>query len=153
MLTLRRHDFWQGPVIAINYAIHRIRTLALEGPVYSLQQDGCLVDPIEPETILLSADYGMGCFPNYPRRIVFDVQRDLGLPFTGMSTPIAVKIAHLMGASELMMMGHDAYVHGDRRLVDGNTVIDGSISFPGYVQGAEIAEEIASAAGIRIEWL
>lgn len=155
LLTTNQSEFGPGPVIALNHAIRHVRKLYLPAqgnPLYSLQQDGCLVRPRPPETVILSAAYSVNCFKDYPQRLVLDLERDLSLP-PSMSTLIAVKLALLMGCTELNMIAHDAYTTGDDRVVIGSELADASVSFPGYVQGAELAEAAAYDAGVGIYWL
>lgn len=155
LLSTSQRDFGPGPVIALNHAIKRVRQFYLsstDNPLYSLQQDGCLVRPRPPETVILTNAYSAGCFKDYPQRLVLDLEQDLSLP-PSMSTLIAVKLAILMGCTELNMIGHDAYTNGDHRVVIGRELADGSVSFPGYVQGAQLALAAAIDAGVGIYWL
>lgn len=170
LLRLTPDDFRPGPVITINEAILGVRPLGLPNPLYVMQKDGCvphdggatvplgcicpvdrMVAPVEPETLLLSAAESGRCFPDYPRRIVFDVARDFRLPWHTMSAAVAIRIVRLMGCRSVRMLAMDAWTTGDtRRVDDGRTVIDGS---PGYVSAAKRAALYARQAGMRLEWV
>ena len=146
LLKLTAQDFTDGPVITLNHALLHIRKLHLPNPIYTMQQDGCLIQPIEPETVLLSRHLSRNCFSDYPHRQLFSIATA-----ASMSTPIAVKIARRMGASELVMLAHDAYTHGDDHKVDERgSIVDSSESFPGYVQGAQQA--VAMAGNVPVIW-
>lgn len=149
LLRLTHDDFPDpGPVIALNSAILQVRRLELLNPIYSMQQDGCLVRPLASETLLVSDHLSRDCWPDHPHRYLFRIAAE-----SSMSTPVAVRIAILMGVSALEMLGMDAYTAGSQVTVAGNGKLeDGTASFPGYVQGAQQAETIAAGFGIPIRW-
>lgn len=170
ILRLRARDIPPGPVIALNHAILVIRELGLAQPVYSMQKDGCvphasgrfpvpidrcicpnpakMTPPREPEVLLLSAAESSRCFPDYPRRHVFDTA-DFGLPWNTMSCPVAVRIAALMGCTSLLMLGHDAYTRGDFRRVEHGLVPSRR---DGYRRAALQAQAFARAGGLGVEF-
>jgi hypothetical protein len=149
LLRLTPEEFGPGPVIAINYAIVQIRRLRLSNPLYTMQQDACLVEPVPPEILLLSRHLSAGCWTDYPDRYLFSI-----LGKSSMSAPCAVRIALLMGAAAVVMLAHDAYRNGSAQTVTPDDRLeDGSIGFPGYLQGAEQSEQLAARAGVPIRWL
>lgn len=149
LLGLAREDFTPGPVIALNAAIVQVRALGLPNRMYLMQQDGCLLEPIPPESVLLSKHLSANCWPDYPERFLFGIRGN-----SMMSSPCAVRIAIGMGAGELVMVAHDAYRNGSAQVVtvDGG-LSDGTRSFPGYVQGAEQSVAMAERAGVPMRWL
>lgn len=176
LLALTADAFGPGPVIALNHAILRVRALGLPNPLLSSQKDGCYPYPSltpyaerqpcgdcprypmvavqEPEILLTSADESPHCFADYPLRYSFDPVADLDLPRENMSAPVAVRIAQHMGAANLVMLGQDAFTHGDPRTVlDDASVRDDGHSMPGYLQGAEQSNALAEAAGTPIRWV
>jgi hypothetical protein len=147
LLDLTVDDFSPGPVIVLNTALLQVRQFQLPNPIYSMQQDACLVQPIEPEVVLLSSHLSRYCFPDYPRRHLFRIRAD-----ASMSSRVAVGLAVQMGAASIVMLAHDAYTHGDYRTVEPDgSLSDGSVSAPGYIQGIEQALAMALRAGVPIE--
>lgn len=173
ILKLTAEDFPPGPVIAVNHAILRTRELRLPNVVYSMQKDGCtphggvndppvkvpirrcicpswrVVPPVEPEVLLLSAAESSHCFPRYPRRYVFDTLRDFGVRWNTMSVPVAARIAHWMGCTAILMLGHDAYTRSDYGRVKDGRIIAGNM---GYLRAAVQAREYAESVGIAIDF-
>lgn len=171
LLHLTASDFPEGPVLTLNHAIIAVRKLRLPNPIYVMEKDGCvphvdrsapvplgcicpsdrMVPPIEPETILLSAAESSRCFPEYPRRVVFDVQRDFGLRWHTMSAVVAIRIVSLMGCRSVRMLAMDAWTTGDtRRVDDGKRILPGS---PGYRSAGQRVAAFASETGMSIEWI
>jgi hypothetical protein len=175
ILKLQASDFPAGPVITINHAVLRARRLRLPNVVYAMSKDGCtphggrsdppvripisrcvcpsprVVQPIMPEHILLSAAESSHCCARYALRHVFDVELDFGLPWNTMSVPVAARIAHLMGCSSILMLGHDAYTRGVYGRVSNGRVI-GRLPSRGYRLAAVQAKAFADGAGIIIEF-
>jgi hypothetical protein len=174
ILGLAAGDFGPGPIITLNHAILTVRKLGLPNRIYMMQKDGCIphgrrhqkpprlpirvcacpsprtVQPIEPEDLLLSWAESSRCFPTYPRRHVFDVERDFGTAWNTMSAPVAVKIAISMGCTSLRMLGFDAHTSGDARRVRIYGVGTGSAR--GYALSAVQSAAIAKAAGLPVTW-
>jgi hypothetical protein len=174
ILGLAAADFGPGPIITLNHAIRTVRALKLANPLYTMQKDGCIphgrrgqkppripirccacpsprtVPPLDPEELLLSWAESSRCFPTYPRRHVFDVERDFGMGWNTMSAPVAVKIATWMGCTSLRMRGFDAYTCGDGRRVAVYGV--GAGSARGYARSGAQAAAIAAAAGLSVTW-
>jgi hypothetical protein len=164
--SLRARDVAPGPVITINHAILYVRKLHLPNPIYVMQKDGCIdhlfavppptcicpsprmVEPIPPEIVLLSAVESSHCFTDYDRRHVFDVEADFGLPWTAMSTPVAARIAHLMGCTALNMIAHDAYTRGLYGRAPGGGMATGSAR--GYRRASVQARDYAKSIGMAI---
>lgn len=174
ILRLTAADFGRGPIITLNHAILTLRPLGVPNPTYTMQKDGCIphgrrhqnppripirccacpsprtVPPREPEDLLVSWAESSRCFVTYPRRHVFDVERDFGMAWNTMSAPVAVKIAISMGCTSLRMLGFDAHTCGDTRRVKVYGV--GSGSPRGYALSAVQSAAIAKAAGLPVAW-
>lgn len=170
LLRLHPADFGTGPVIALNHAIIQVRRMEPLNPVYSMQKDGCIphgreasvplgcvcpsdrmVAPMEPETLLLSAAESGRCFPDYPRRYVFDPAA-FGLRWHTMSAVVAVRLAREMGCTSIRMLAHDAYAHGDLRRVDRDGSLAETDARAGYVSVGRRVERYAREAGMAIAW-
>lgn len=148
LLRLTAEDFGIGPVLVLNHAIVTIRKLGLPNPLYSLQKDGCLTPPQEPETLVLSQAQSPRCFRDYPRRVVMDVRR-LGLHRNCMSATWAVALANQMGCTSVLMLAMDSFTKGDFR-----TVVDDELETVGrgYLHAAHQATAHAAKLGIGMEW-
>jgi hypothetical protein len=149
LLRLTSADFGSGPVIALNHSLIQIRNLGLTNPLYSMQKDGCLVPPMDPETVILAAAQSKRCWPNYPKRYVIDVTK-LGMTVSAMSTTFAVAMAHIMGCSRVRMLACDGYTVGDFRTVQGGELV--TIG-RGYSHAGEQATNLARRLRIGIEWV
>jgi hypothetical protein len=138
-----------GPVLTLNHAILEIRKLRLSNPLYSLQKDGCIVEPQLPETVILSRGQSPTCWRGYPRRVVIDV-RSLGLQRNCMSSTLAVALAHRMGCSGVRMMAMDSFTRDDFR-----TVVGGELNTigRGYLHAANQASAHAARLGLLLEWV
>ena len=182
ILKLTPADFPAGPVIALNHSILNVRALGLPNLVYSQQKDGCIlhgpqvqvpinecicpfgpemVQPVEPEELVLCWAESSHCFPLYPRRHVIDVQKDFGLSgWCVSSAPFAVMLAHAMGCTSLRMLGHDAYTTGDTGRIPGSaTEVDPATGVnlegikTGYRLSGESAQWIAEKFEMAVEWV
>ena len=169
-----------GPIIVLNRALEQIRLLypvdsGLPRRVYSQQKDGChrhtwqtpvaelslpsghvcgaewQVAPVAPEALIVSTAESPFCFEGYLLRYVVDVEADLHLPWYTMSAPVATRLAMLMGAARIVMLGFDSMTRGDTRTVEGNRLVDSPHA--GYMNAAVQAKEIAHAAEIPMEWV
>lgn len=174
LLTLQPGDFGPGPVIALNAAILHVRTLQLPNPLYYQWKDGCvphgldwltlvtgvkqphvckLPPPIPPEVFITSKVEGDQCLADYPLRHVIDVEAEFGLHWSTMSSPIAVEIAHAMGATSLVMYGQDAWTSGGtdtrRWMPDGSFEDDPHAAY--YLAG-KVAQERAGVHGLPVRW-
>ena len=167
---LRYKDFPAGIVIAINHSILVVRALRLPNHVYSMQKDGCIihgcntqvpidrcicpgtemVQPVEPEELILTWAESSHCYAAYPLRHVVNVQEDLGLHWTVSSAPTAVKLAAYMGCTSLVMFGHDAYTTGDTGRIHGSAVIEDARA--GYIISGQLAQAQAEALGLPVVW-
>lgn len=174
ILRLTAADFGPGPVIALNHAILTVRKLGLPNPIYTMQKDGCIPhgevrqhpprlpirvcacpstrmpQPLEPEELLLSWAESSRCHRGYPRRHIFDVQRDYGMAWNTMSAPVSVRIAQWMGCTALRMYGFDAFTAGDPTRVPVPGVTPGKPG--GYRRSAIQSAAIAEAAGMTLSW-
>jgi hypothetical protein len=169
LLSLTSEDFGPGPVIALNAAIHYVRTLALPNPIWWMWKDGCLAhgqfdnDPHphectlphpEPgEHFVTSWAEGRYCGLDFPDRHVIDIEREYLLPWYSLSAPVAVELARELGVTELVILGHDAYTTGGqntrRWMPDGSFEDD---PHAGYYLAGHQAQERAALHGIPIRW-
>lgn len=165
LLTVTADEFGRGPVLTLNKAIGYVRALGLPNPIYTMWKDGCiegsphgyLAEPghdcgltVEPgETLLLSRKESVNCRPDAPARVVIDVEA-FGLPWFYQSAPVAVKWAASQGATRIHMVGHDAYLNGDTRRVDGGVILDTHDA--GYFEAGQRAQRIADEASIELVW-
>jgi hypothetical protein len=175
LLSLTSEDFPPGAVvITLNQAIVQVRTLGLPNACYLMEKDGCIrhdnravlplgciadgamtdhgdmIAPLDDETLLLSVAESSVCYRDHPYRYLFDVEADFGLVWWTMSAPIAVRIAEVMGCTELVMLGHDAYTSGDVRRVEAGQLESGP---QGYYRAGEEANAYALEVGLPIEWV
>lgn len=168
LLRLTTSDFGAGPVIALNDAVLALRRLRLPNRMYVMQKDGCIPhgararvpilrcvcpgrmpQPRMPEEVILSAAESSRCWRGYPRRHVLDVE-SLGLRWATSSTPVAVKVAELMGCASVRMLAHDAHTRGDSRRVTGSGIRKGA---PSYARSGLQAQRLADRAGLAMEWV
>ena len=151
ILSLTASDFGPGPIIALNYAIHTIRKLGLPNVVYTMQKDKPMVEPIAPERLILSQHESATGWSSYPDRYVVDVQRDFYMRWFTPSAPVAVRIAHVMGCSEVVMIGHDAHTRADGRRVDENGR-RAERANDNYAENGKQAMLAARAVGLKQVW-
>jgi hypothetical protein len=148
-----------------------VRRLGLPNPIYTMQKDGCdaphtsaavvplacvcpkpwMIAPLPAETLLLSWAESGRCFPDHPLRVVFDVERDFGLPWSTMSVPVAVRIAEGMGAARMRMLGMDAVTRSDTRRVDYRGRV--RTGTHGYRVAGKQVNAYAASRGLDIEWV
>ena len=137
------------PVIVLNHAIERARTWGLAGPIYSMQKDGCLVEPQAPEVLLLAKRQSERCFLGYaPRYVVSPVM--FGLPQHCMSLTLAVALAGFMGCRAVRLLAFDAYTRADFRTVVGEEL---QTIGRGYLHAAGQAMRYAERKRIAMEWV
>lgn len=157
LLGLGPGDFRGGPVLAINDAVLSLRRLKLQSPIYTLQNDGCLAEPQEPEILVVSRSTPVHkrsdhCFLAYPHRVLID--RDVDLAPHGKlfwSVSHAVVLAYLMGCRGLRMLGHDGYTDLDtRRVVDGAVEVRRPLR---YYMAGQNADRLARSLGLEVEWV
>jgi hypothetical protein len=149
LLGLTAQDFGTGPVLVLNHAILTIRRLNLRNPLFSLQKDGCITPPQQPETLILSRAQSPGCFRNYPKRMVIDVRR-MGLNRNCMSSTLAVALAHQLGCTSVRMLAMDSLTNADFRTVVGDELL--TIG-RGYLHAAAQATAHAKKLGMEMEWV
>jgi len=149
LLTLGPTAFTTGPVLALNHSILEVRKLRLPNPLYSMQKDGCLVEPQPPETLILSTAQSRKCFSSYPSRYVIDVHK-LGMPTWGMSATFAVGMAHVMGCSRVRFLACDGFTNGDFRTVVGDEL---KVIGRGYVHAGTQANRLAARLRMPVEWV
>ncbi len=169
LLKLTAADFLSGPVITLNLAALHVRRIGLDNPLYLMQKDGCvphswttpvplgcrcpnpkrMITPQMPEAVVLSVAESGRCFPDYPNRMLIDVEQDFGLPWHTMSAPVAVRLAYEMGAREIRMLAFDAR-HGDSRRVEGKRrLVHGD---KGYAVAVTQVEQWAETVDVALTW-
>ena len=148
LLSLTTGDV-RTPVIVLNHAIQRARIWGLRGPVYSMQKDGCLVEPQAPEVLLLAKRQSERCFPDYQPRYVVPPSA-FGLPQHCMSLTLAVAVADYMGCRAVRLLAFDAYTRADFRTVVGEEL---ETIGRGYLHAAGQAIRYAQRARIDLEWV
>ncbi len=161
----------------LNYALTIIRALSLPNVTYSLQKDGCtpvwwaggfewhpelkackgvcgsnalMVAPVEPERLIVGSIGSQDCYPDYSLRYSMDCEADFDIAWHTMTAGVAVKLAEFMGCTKLVMIGHDAYVSGDTRRVEGTGLINDPNG--GYYLAGQIAANFASEADLTVDW-
>lgn len=165
LLTVTAEEFGDGSVIALNRAIEQVRALHLPNPTYAMAKDGCvigaphgsllpeghdcLLDVRPPEILLVSQRESRNCLPDYPQRVVIDVEA-MGLPWYFQSAPVAVKWALGQGATRFFMFAHDGYRNRDTRRVEGTELVDQQDS--GYWEAGWRADNIGREAGAEVLW-
>ncbi len=148
LLSLSAADVGAGPVIALNHAVEQVRRLKLANPLYSLQKDGCLVEPKAPETLILSRTQSNRCWPNYRPRYEVDPPV-FKLPRNCMSLTLAVALAGYMGCRQARLLAFDAFTRQDFRTVVGD---DLQTIGRGYLHAAQQATKYAKRTGMALEW-
>jgi hypothetical protein len=148
LLDLTAADFGPGPVFTLNHAVLTVRQLHLPNPIYSMQKDGCITPPQQPETLILSLAQSHRCFADYPRRFVINVRR-LKIPTNAMSATFAVAVAHLMGCRRVRMLAMDS-AKGDFRTVVGTEL---QTIGRGYLWAVKQATAHAATLGLEMEWI
>lgn len=129
-------------VITLNHAIlkvrvteHRATTLMMwkDAPAYLKDMPvmcppnslGCLhqiIEPVEPEILLLHEYESGNCLPAYSQRYIFNNPR-FGLNWYQESVFSAICIARMLGASRLRLISFDAATNGDcRNTMDGVSI-------------------------------
>lgn len=167
LLRLREDMLGPGPIIALNHAILHVR--GWRTPLYTMQKDGCvplgkrhpgepcddplgrLTVPEWPEILLVSQHESPDCFAEYRPRYIFDNEADFGVPWFNPSSPIAARIAALMGATKIVFVSHDGYTIGDRRMLVGDHLEQDPEE--GYAINGLMAAQVCEAAGIEAVWL
>lgn len=171
--SLQADDFPPGVVIAINHSILVVRALNLPNMVYSLQKVGCvyhhtgvvpipittcvcpspqMVQPVEPEELILSWAESAQCFPTYPLRHVVDIQQEFHTGWSTASAETAVMMAHAMGCTSLLMFGHDAYTVGSGARFVVDPLNADREPLKGYMQSGLNAQRTADTLGLPIVW-
>lgn len=151
LLELQASDIGPGPVLTLNTALLRVRSLGLPNPIYSLQKPGCLVEPQMPETVI-HVPHSAHCWRDYPQRVVLDIWHLFGLTGRCMSATLAVAVAGLMGCARIRMLCQDGFTRGDLRAVeDGERVVDNGGR--GYRWAGQQASQYARAHHLALEWV
>lgn len=149
LLTLADTDVATGPVIVLNHAIERVRQWNLTNPLYTMQKDGCIAEPQDPEVLILSNKQSRECWPSYVPRYVVD-PKHFGLHAHCMSVTLAVALADYMGCSGARLLAFDSFTHRDMRTVVGEGLVDTGRN---YLYAAKQATTYADRAGLQLEWI
>jgi hypothetical protein len=181
LLNLNASHFTaSGPVITLNEAIRKVRTLHIANEpwsrhtLFTMMKDGVypkscaqpckyigehMVAPEAGETLLVSRTTTPFCFMNHAPRYVFDEEAELGVDWTTPSAVIAIKIAELMGCNRLVLLCFDGAVNGDQRFVaDGLSEIrrhPDRLRHPAnYRSSGELMRDELQRSPIReVEWV
>jgi hypothetical protein len=115
LARLAKCHFEPGPVVAINQAIEVVETLELDNPVYSMQKDHFFLTP-EKAPILAhsveSVQESREKIEQYPEAYVFDNDKDFSIPHNMPSVVTCVRLAKLMGCSNVVFLCCDAATDG-----------------------------------------
>ena len=167
LLRLREDMLGPGPIIALNHAILHVR--GWRSPLYTMQKDGCvfcgvrhpgkpcndptgrMTAPVSPEILLVSQHESPDCFADYRPRYVFDNEKDFGVPWHNPSSPVAARIAILMGCTKVVFVSHDGYTLGDIRMLIGDRFEIDPEQF--YSVNGAMAAEVCREARIESDWL
>jgi len=112
------HFMDDGPVITINQALEIVQAFGISNPLYSLQKDardGELVQPLSCVTVILQAGRSEHRFAQHERRVVVDIEAEMGFAPDEMSIRMAVFIARVMDCERInfvccdSLTGHDDY--------------------------------------------
>ena len=173
IVNLRPNDFPSGIVIAINHSITVVRALKLPNLVYSMQKVGCvyhhygdvpipittcvcpspqMVQPVEPEELILSTAESAHCFADYPLRHIVDVQREFHTGWSTASAEVSVMLAAAMGCTSILMLGHDAYTMSDAGRFVADPLNADREPLRGYVQSGSNAQAAADKLGLPVVW-
>lgn len=110
-----------------------------------------MLEPREPEILLVTTMESPFCFYRYPHRILINVGQVCHVPWWTPSAPVAVAYAAGHGAKKVVMFANDAYTKGTTLAVeDDNGLLD--LHDKGYFVAGQIADRLAHERGIEIEW-
>jgi len=118
----------EGPVIALNEAIHKVEKLGLskdKHPLFVVQQDAHLKDSCQPtkkDTKLLVSYLSGKCAKDHENRFLYRPV-DLGLRDASLTVQVAIEFARLWGCKEVKLIAFDA-------CTNGNTDYAESIGYP-----------------------
>ena len=118
----------EGPVVALNEAIHIVEKLGLnkdKNPLFIVQQDAHLKDSCKPKnksTKLLISYLSGKCAKDHENRFMYRPV-DLGLRDTSLTVQIAIEFARLWGCKKVKLYAFDA-------CMNGNTDYADSIGYP-----------------------
>jgi len=114
---LSEKHFKDGPIIAINEAIHKVETINVSNPLYMIQQDTSLKDGCRPKfATVIIASTAASWYADYKRKIVFS-RNNLGIP-VGVTSEYAVSIAVTLGVKRIEFLCFDAVVNGNTEYAD-----------------------------------
>lgn len=112
---LSANDIVDGPIIALNEAIHVVELLGLPNSTMVVQQDSHLGDkcvPSNDRTKMLVSFMAKQCGKDFANRIVYNPV-SLGLRDASLSAQIAVGLCRLFGISKIRFLCFDACVNGN----------------------------------------
>jgi len=107
--NLTKEHIGNGPVIAINEAIHKVESLDLPNQIFMIQQDPNLKQTCCPKkgTILIPSSIGH-LYGKYSRLCAFTTAQ-LGLDGISPTVVVAIELAKLLGSNKFTLMCFDAY--------------------------------------------
>lgn len=145
LAALTRNEIGAGPVVAINFAIRKVETLALPNSVYSMQKDQMYALCTAPILVHTHESAKLGNFGD----ILFDCETDFNLPWYAPSIVVCLHIARLMACKQVEYLACDSFFE-DFRSYDAQTSPVYDQRAMQYVQHpAMVASE---AEKIDMEW-
>ena len=130
---LRKEDFGDGPIIAINEAIIPVEKLGLGNQVYVMQKDADdpkkdAISPPISATLLVHEREVPGRHRDYSPRYIFDNPLDFDASWNTCSAVTATYIAEYLGCRNIVYIAFDAATHDDINVchykADGTYEID-----------------------------
>jgi hypothetical protein len=105
--------FAEGPIIALNEAIHKVEPLDIPNQKFGLQQDASLTNSCRPKTSpIFISNKAANFYADYPHAYVF-VSKVLGINVNALSVLAAIKIANMLGSNKFKLVCFDACVNHD----------------------------------------
>jgi hypothetical protein len=145
-----------GLVVALNYALNKVRALRTTGTVYTMQKDLLIIQPLPPEVLLIHKHESAKEFPGYEPAFVFD-NHAFGLAWDRPSCLSALKILEIFGAARARCVAFDSVTHKDLRACrDGvNIVPKNEMNWPpdAYLNQAAWMVDATKTAPFEVEWI
>lgn len=139
-----------GPVMTMNEAILIVQKLGIPNTIYSMQKDGCHMDPdirctvecqmhwpmvypdAEVTAILQDPGFSQECLPRHEKKLWVDPVRELKFhEATEMSVLMCIRLAKIMGCVKIHLVSCDSLA-GDYRTIDVHTLQSAVNGFSGH---------------------
>lgn len=112
---LTKRHFGEGPVVALNEAIHKVESLNLDNVTFALQQDAGLRATCRPKySTLFVSTAAMNFYADYNFMIPFK-NADLDLEPSGLSVSAALRITKRLGATGVTLLCFDGAMGEDMK--------------------------------------